>query len=482
MTRRLPNATPSEPIGRATVLSASDAAARLTGRVERARWWLRERGLLRVPPGADPSTRRRVVIWGDVLDVLSREGAPLRPARRPAARRAVMTGQEAQSDSMARWPRKIVVGDVTAAVKKARGRKDGLCYWQARQSIAGQRCVIWSGRATRAGAEQAILEAYQSQTPTVADGQRRRRVELDEFETVQEMIDSWVELRERMGLVSEGTIRQNRTRAVQVCKVLGALHPAEVTTSVVQGYVVKRGRDVGRGTLQQDIGVLRQAMEAARDSGRLDVRALPVWPRITYTPKRKSRAPSARTLRLLFAGLEHECGEVARGLRLQAHIGARTGELWALRWSDVEHDDGRVYVILDGKTNARRIPVSAEAVGVLELIRRFRSPTGPDDRIVTDRTYKGWCGRVDYVLRKLPWEEWGEQRPKPNDLRAMFSISLRDAGATPEVIKELAGHSAATAVESYWGATDQDLRSVVDRLGIGAALDVQILPMLVRKG
>ncbi len=68
-------------LGAAAVISETEAASWLPCRDEVARQWLRDEGLVRVTPLG------RVVVWGEVLDALTRSA----PAEAPRVRRPPTT-------------------------------------------------------------------------------------------------------------------------------------------------------------------------------------------------------------------------------------------------------------------------------------------------------------------------------------------------------------------------------------------------------
>ncbi len=164
---------------------------------------------------------------------------------------------------------------------------------------------------------------------------------------------------------------------------------------------------------------------------------------------------------------------------LAARTGMRSGELRALRWSDVDLQSSRVTVArraswVTGERRwdvgppksgkGRRIPLSADAVKTLaswphtlgnDLVFPGRDGTFRKD------------GRVGDALRRAMKTAGIEGKAKPHDFRHSFASHLLHLGASVEAVRKLGGWSSLAMVLRYVHTGEEELVDAVRLLGHG---------------
>jgi integrase len=158
--------------------------------------------------------------------------------------------------------------------------------------------------------------------------------------------------------------------------------------------------------------------------------------------------------------------------------GLRRGELFALRWHDIDEQTGRLTVreaIYDGtfstpKTEAgrRQIPLSALALRFLAewKLRRFPSH---DPAALVFATRTGQPLSPNNVLRREVFpacEAIGLPRATGLTFRRTYSSWSHDKGVPGKVIAQLMGHAHVdTTLNVYTQVLDGSLRAAVDTVG-----------------
>jgi integrase len=263
-----------------------------------------------------------------------------------------------------------------------RGNRWRVIVYVGRDPLTGRKRQKSVTVATRAEARQAearlITEA--------GAGQHRA----SGSKTVGELVERWLEWRQSVKPISPTTLAGYRgyiDRAI--VPALGKVRLRQLDAATLDGFYARLrqgggagGRPMAPSTVRQVHAILSGALKRAV-----------AWGWISHNPARLAMPPSvgkadvqppsvADAARLLRTAMAEE-PELGLFLRLAVVLGARRGELCALRWSDVDLDKGEILVAggvitVKGqaptakatKTHAkRRVAVGA---GTVELLRAHR--------------------------------------------------------------------------------------------------------------
>jgi integrase len=204
------------------------------------------------------------------------------------------------------------------------------------------------------------------------------------------------------------------------------------------------------------------------------------------------RPPTPEQVARLLAAAEERDPDLAVYLRLAAVTGARRGELCALKWSDVDLDDGEVLIarslalgaheVVEKETKtyrSRRIALDSGTVNALEEYRQRVENRAEvcEGRLVDDayvfardvegrlpwRPDSGATGRFDKLRKKV-----GLETVRLHDLRHYVATRLLDGGVPVRAVSERLGHANATTTLAIYAhavpATDRRAAQVMGDL------------------
>lgn len=234
---------------------------------------------------------------------------------------------------------------------------------------------------------------------------------------------------------------------------LGAYALADVTPALIAetrdklaAQPTPRGPRTGPSTVVRYLAALSHAFTVAvKEWGWLDSNPLA---KVT-----KPREPRGRVrylddderTRLLDACRASSSPDLYPAVVLALSTGARHGEIFGLRWKDIDFDR-RVAVLHETKNGERRIlPLAPPSFGLLQERAKVR-------RLDTDLVFPG------RRRRSVPGEP--PKPPAPIDLRAPFETALKQAG-----IKDFRWHDLRHSAASYLAMNGASLAEIAEVLG-----------------
>jgi integrase len=268
-----------------------------------------------------------------------------------------------------------------------RGKRWRVIVYAGRDPITGRKRQKSVTVATRAEAKQAEARL----TTEVGAGQHRTTSN----RTVAELLDRWLEWRQSVRPISPTTIATYRgyiDRSIR--PTLGKLQLARLEAATLDAFYAHLRKQGGKGGRPMAASSVHQVHAIL--SGALNRAVVWGWiasnPRLASPPsiERADLQPPAveDAARLLSVALAQD-PELGLFLRLAVVLGARRGELCAVRWSEVDLDQGEVLIaggivrvpgesLVDKatKTHAkRRVAVGTDTV---ELLRAHRLAQAKD--------------------------------------------------------------------------------------------------------
>lgn len=147
-------------------------------------------------------------------------------------------------------------------------------------------------------------------------------------------------------------------------------------------------------------------------------------------------------------------------LELFYSSGLRLSELCALRWHDLDLDDGLVTVMGKG-SRQRSVPIGSHARHALTEWRRSTGAAG------TDPVFPGRNGpitprAVQLRLRKLAQQQGLYKRVHPHLLRHSFASHILESSGDLRGVQELLGHADIATTQIYTHLDYQHLAGVYD--------------------
>jgi integrase len=206
------------------------------------------------------------------------------------------------------------------------------------------------------------------------------------------------------------------------------------------------------GTVNRTLATVRGVLNAA-------VR----WGWITNAPKVEAqhvdKAPPRWITQAQFEALWRDLPDHARQIaRFAVAAGARSGNIFRLRWADVDMERG-VFRVHAGDFKGNRdvgFPLSADA---LEVLRQQQGRHR--EYVFTDHLGRAPVGSIKTCWKKA-CKRAGVEGFRVHDLRHTFAAWHKLAGTPRDAIKELGGWSDARMVDRYGHINPQDYAHFAD--------------------
>ena len=338
-------------------------------------------------------------------------------------------------------------------------RKRGEGVWELRAYVGrdpvtgNPRQVSKTFRGSAREADEALRDLIEQQVPGRSDGAGA---------TVGQLLDAWLSECERMDL-SPTTLRVYRTQIEHTIRpALGSIKVQRLGAKDLDDlYRAMKEKGSSPKTVRNHHALLAAALHQAVRWGwvRRNVAEMAKPPRVT---QRVVRPPSVDAVRQLVVAAEERDPRLAPLVMMAALTGMRRGELCALRWSDLDLDEGQIevarsVVLVPGglgekttKTNRTR-RVALDEVG-LSVLRTHRARVEEWARLADEELRPDAFIFSPYVDGSLPF--------RPDNVTNFF-IRVRDELKLPDVRLHDLRHFTATQLIG----AGVDVRTVAGRLG-----------------
>jgi integrase len=180
--------------------------------------------------------------------------------------------------------------------------------------------------------------------------------------------------------------------------------------------------------------------------------------------KRKRYLSSAELTALTAALAAHPDRKVANIVRVLLLTGARAGEVYGMRWDEL--DLGKGIWSKPGSTTKQKtdhvVPLSAPARQLLAEIRARQ--TGAGVYVFPGKSKTGHMNAIERSWATI-CKRAGITGLRMHDLRHSFASQLASAGASLPLIGSLLGHSNPTTTHRYAHLFDDPMRKAVETVG-----------------
>ena len=258
----------------------------------------------------------------------------------------------------------------------------------------------------------------------------------------------------------ESSKREHERKVRMLEEFFGRYDLESITKAVVEKYKRKRLEEgVKKTTINRELTVLRSILERAREMG-LFTGELPRIEKLKTEEEEIVRFLTPEEARRLVEA----CPEWFRPVVIFAlNTGLRAGEIFSLRWEDVDFEN-RLITVRSSKTKKKRlIPMNGT---VFSLLREMEKDKKEHGYIFTNRfglPYR-YEDKTYRRVFKTACERAGIKNFRFHDLRHTFASWVAMSSRDIYAVKHLLGHSSLSSTKRYAHLTDTYLRSVVESL------------------
>ncbi len=268
----------------------------------------------------------------------------------------------------------------------------------------------------------------------------------------QQMLDEYMESKKVQG-VTEGTLYENALSLRNFERLIGKCSSKQITQNTIDNFILQRGTEVKRTTLNKDIRNLKTFINWCRENrylnGNIRLKEL-------KEEERPVKFLNGEQIRKLLSAAE-SYPSVKMRILLALGTGLRRGDIDTLKISDLDFEKNCIATTSrkTKKSMASR-PVSAEIM--VELSKYVYALDVSHEKLFTTIfNHKIW--------RKV-CKKAGLADLKFHDLRKTFCSMLAQNGVSTAVTQRLLEHSSPTLTNKIYTNVDPVLRQSIDQLPV----------------
>jgi len=334
--------------------------------------------------------------------------------------------------------------------------------WYVRLRVEGR--DVWRGAGKSKENAQIMLAKLREDADRGIVGRPKRSTKT--LEAFAPVFLAWAKLHKR-------SWKRDELSLGHLVKRLGAYKLADLDNAKVEAYqraraadraVVANGkarhkaeRKVSAATVNREVACLRKLLRHAVEVKELS--ESPLGP-VTMLPEAEGRVPllDADDQAKLFAAAEETAPWFVPFLRLALATGARAGELCALKWRNVDFDEGEIPIERSKGGAPRHVPVAHAVLADLRSLRQH--PEAPVFTQANGSPLAVWGASTAFkrLARTI-----GRGEMRLHDLRHVAATRfLGHGGAALPEVASLLGQKTLVMARRYAHATKSRLRSIVE--------------------
>jgi integrase len=267
----------------------------------------------------------------------------------------------------------------------------------------------------------------------------------------QQMIDEYQEAKKVQG-VTEGTLYEHALTLRNFARIVGKCNSKQINQNVIDRFILERGPEVKRATLNKDIRNLKTFVYWCRENrylnGNLKLKELKL-------EEKPVKSLNAQVKNLLKTAQPYASMKIR--ILLALGTGLRRGDIESLKISDIDFEKNCI-TTSSRKTRksmgARPVPV----VIIIELKKYLNDLNCDDKKLFDDNfNYKKW---------KKICKKAGLFDLKFHDLRKTFCSVLAQNGISTAVTQRLLEHSSPYLTNKVYTNVDPVLRYAVEQIPV----------------
>jgi integrase len=268
----------------------------------------------------------------------------------------------------------------------------------------------------------------------------------------QQMLDEYMESKKVQG-VTEGTIYENALSLRNFERLIGKCSSKQITQNAIDSFILQRGNEIKRTTLNKDIRNLKTFINWCRENrylnGNIKLKEL-------KEEERPVKSLNGEQIRKLLSAAE-SYPSVKMRILLALGTGLRRGDIDTLKISDLDFEKGCIATTSrKTKKNMDSRPVSAEIMA--ELSKYVYALDVSQEKLFTTifnhRIWRKVCKKAGLADLKF------------HDLRKTFCSMLAQNGVSTAVTQRLLEHSSPTLTNKIYTNVDPVLRQSINQLPV----------------
>ncbi|MHC4537461.1 MAG: tyrosine-type recombinase/integrase [Planctomycetota bacterium] len=269
----------------------------------------------------------------------------------------------------------------------------------------------------------------------------------------KQMIEEYRESKTVQG-VTEATLYETALTLRHFERLIGRCNSKQIAQNSIDKFILQRGGEVKRTTLNKDIRNLRTFINWCRGerylNGIIKIRELKEDERPVKSLN------DAQVKKLLMAAEPYQT--IRMRISLALGIGLRRGDIESLKISDIDFANN--YICTASKKTRKSMGSRPVSASVMIELSKFISPLASDqEKIFIDNfSHKRW--------RKI-CQEAGLVDLKFHDLRKTFGSMLAQNGVSTAVTQKLLEHSSSRLTNKVYTNVDPVLRHAVEQIPVG---------------
>jgi integrase len=272
----------------------------------------------------------------------------------------------------------------------------------------------------------------------------------------QQMVDEYRESKKVQG-VTEGTLYEIALSLRNFERLVGKYSSKQITQKNIDQFILQRGNEVKRPTLNKDIRNMKTFINWCRENRYLNGNLKIMELKEDERPVKSLN--DIQVKKLLKIAEPHRLMKIR--ILLALGTGLRRGDIESLKISDIDFANNYI-TTTSRKTRksmgARPVP----AVVMSELKKCLNSSNSEQERLFNDNfSHKRW---------KRICKDAGLSDLKFHDLRKTFGSMLAQNGISTAVTQRLLEHASPNLTNKVYTNVDPVLRYAVDRLPVGSWL------------
>jgi len=237
-------------------------------------------------------------------------------------------------------------------------------------------------------------------------------------------------------------------------RLIGRCNSKQITQNAIDKFILDRGQEVKRSTLNKDIRNLKAFIHWCRKNryanGEIEIRQLKEDERPVKS------LTNTQIKKLLSASKPYQTLKMR--ILLALGTGLRRGDIESLRVSDIDFENS--YITTRSKKTRKSMGSRPVPVPIMAELKKYVSGLDPEQERLFNRGFNQ--NRWNKIRQKIRLGDF-----KFHDLRKTFGSVLAQNGISTAVTQKLLEHSSPDLTNKVYANVDPVLRHAVDQIPVG---------------